>query len=690
MNEINRHIGRGGRWCEIIEAVREGSAGAERRDGDRDGDRGRYRAAGRGRPCRGEQWRRRHDDFPQPVGGTAVSPTFSLADVEDWLRGQGKLADSPVRERVWQTLRAAAHGDVELADVLTFAGAFLLYLRADPGRRRELSSAPDGDVAAALADAVRAQAGPVQDVRPADPVPLARALCRLVDELGVAETFEFLRTRSLEHHSRRVYLTPEPVVRLMLDLGGPARTVLDPACGTGAYLGTANEMFKGVEQLLGQEIDDTTARMTSIQLALRGAPAEIHPGDSLLDDAFPGRSVDLVATNPPFNDRGWGYEELTGDPRWEYGLPPRMESELAWLQHGLAHVRPGGTVVLLMPPAVANRRSGRRVRAELLRRGALRAVIGLPPGAVPNMAVALAVWVLRRPSPGDTPPDDVLMVDTSADPENFQKTAVNAWRRYLKGKPDGTDASVVMRIIDLLDDEVDLTPARYLPQRSAPAAEGSFVAAQELLLTKTAELRDTVAGLSALTQTRARDDVPMTTIGELAKAGVLRILRSAAGGVSGEGTVPVLTLDDVAQGGGATGTTAPDGDHVRVAEGDIVVSLAARHPVARVMAEAGPVLGPGLALVRVDPSRTDPDFVAGWLLLGAQGARLRSSTSSARFDLRRARLPRLTLDEQAELGRAFRRLTDLEAALRETRDLGADVLRLGLEGLGAGALRPAD
>ncbi|WP_243717735.1 N-6 DNA methylase [Actinomadura sp. KC345] len=635
-------------------------------------------------------WRRRHDDFPQPVGGTAVSPTFSLAEVEDWLRGQGKLADSPVRERVWQTLRAAAHGDVELADVLTFAGAFLLYLRADPGHWRELSSAPDEKIAGSLAGAVRPHTGPMPDAQPADPVPLVRALSQLVGELGVAETFEFLRTRYLEHHSRRVYLTPEPVVRLMLDLGGPARTVLDPACGTGAYLGMANEAFKGVERLLGQEIDDTTARMTAIQLALRGAPAEIHPGDSLLADAFPGREADLVATNPPFNDRGWGYEELTGDPRWEYGLPPRMESELAWLQHGLAHVRHGGTVVLLMPPAVANRRSGRRVRAELLRRGALRAVIGLPSGAVPNMAVALAVWVLRRPAPGDTPPDDVLMVDTSADPRNFHKAAVNAWRRYLKGKPEGTDASVVVRIIDLLDDEVDLTPARYLPQRSAPAAEGSFTAAQELLLTKTGQLRDTAAGLSALTQAQARDDVPMTTIGELAKAGVLQILRPPARAGGGEGTVPVLTLEDVAQGGEPTGTTAPDDDQVRVTAGDIVVSLAARYPVARVMAEDGPVLGPGLALVRVEPSRADPDFVAGWLLLGAQGARLRSSTSSARFDVRRARLPRLTPDEQAELGRAFRRLTDLEAALRETHALGADVLRLGLEGLGAGALRPAD
>lgn len=634
-------------------------------------------------------WRRRHDDFPQPVGGTAVSPTFSLAEVEAWLRAQGKLADSPVRERVWQTLRGAATGDVELADVLTFAGAFLLYLRADPGHWSDLSAGDDEKIAAALPGAVRAHTDLLPDALPADPVPLVRALSQLVDELGVADAFEFLRTRYLEHHSRRVYLTPEPVVRLMLELGGPARTVLDPACGTGAYLAAANELFEDVERLLGQEIDDTTARMTAVQLALRGAPAEIRSGDSLLADAFPGRTVDLVVTNPPFNDRGWGYEQLTGDPRWEYGLPPRMESELAWLQHGLAHVRPGGHVVMLMPPAVANRRSGRRVRAELLRRGALRAIIGLPPGAVPNMAVALAVWILRRPSPGDQPPDDVLMADTSADPANAGKTALDAWRRYREGEVEGTDSSAVVRIIDLLDDEVDLTPARYLPQRSAPRSEGSFFAAHERLSAKTEELQRTAAELSSLTSAPARDDLPMTTIGELAKAGVLEVLRAPAKVNTGEGNDPVLTLEDLVEDRNPTLTAAPTQDDLRTATGDIVVSLAARHPAVRVITDGGAILGPGLAIVRVDPARSNPDFVAGWLLLGAHGARLRSSTSSARFDVRRARLPRLPLDEQAEQGRAFSKLRALQTALRETYDAGIDAVRLGLEELGAGTLRPS-
>src|SRR5690554_909616 len=32
-------------------------------------------------------WRRRHDDFPSPVGGTSSSPLFALDQVREWLEG---------------------------------------------------------------------------------------------------------------------------------------------------------------------------------------------------------------------------------------------------------------------------------------------------------------------------------------------------------------------------------------------------------------------------------------------------------------------------------------------------------------------------------------------------------------------------------------------------------------------------
>lgn len=59
------------------------------------------RLAGVGRAAV-SNWRRRHGDFPKPVGGTETSPTFRLTAVERWLRDQGKLAAVPLRERVWQ------------------------------------------------------------------------------------------------------------------------------------------------------------------------------------------------------------------------------------------------------------------------------------------------------------------------------------------------------------------------------------------------------------------------------------------------------------------------------------------------------------------------------------------------------------------------------------------------------------
>lgn len=195
----------------------------------------------------------------------------------------------------------------------------------------------------------------------------------------------------------------------MADLAGPARTVLDPACGTGALLRAA--ATRPDQELYAQDSAPELAALTTLRLALqtwstvRGAV-----GDSLRADAHPRLRADAVLCHPPFNERNWGHDELAYDPRWEYGFPARTESELAWVQHALARLKDGGAGVLLMPPAAASRRSGRRIRADLLRRGALRAVIALPVGAAPPYNIPLHLWVLRRPEKAPAQPE-VLLVD---------------------------------------------------------------------------------------------------------------------------------------------------------------------------------------------------------------------------------------------------------------------------------------
>jgi hypothetical protein len=104
------------------------------------------RLAGVGRAAV-SNWRRRHADFPKPVGGTETSPSFALAEVEDWLRRYGKLAEVPLRERVWQQLAGHPRGPVT---ALTHAGCVLLLIHDRPPVWLEVSAGSDERLAALL------------------------------------------------------------------------------------------------------------------------------------------------------------------------------------------------------------------------------------------------------------------------------------------------------------------------------------------------------------------------------------------------------------------------------------------------------------------------------------------------------------------------------------------------------------
>ncbi|MFI0348928.1 N-6 DNA methylase [Actinomadura sp. 9N407] len=646
------------------------------------------RLAGVGRAAV-SNWRRRHDDFPEPVGGTATSPSFSLSEIREWLGAQGKLERESSGEHLWQDLRRAAD-QVPLADVLLFAGAFLLFTHREPREWHKLAAHADDKLVKELPDAVRAAATglPADEVFPPalEPghVPLARGLADLAKERGAPEAFEFLRQRYFELHKRRVYETPEAIVRLVLELAGDeAETLFDPACGSGGFLLGGLESLEARE-LLGQEADEATARITAVRLALQTGDAVIRAGDSLRQDAFPEVQADLVVTNPPFNDRNWGYDELIADPRWEYGLPPRMESELAWAQHALAHARPGGMVILLMPPAAANRRSGRRIRGQLLRSGVLRGVFGLPVGAVPNMAVPLSVWIMRRPAPGDPRVDHILMVST-ADREDFAERALAAWQRFQRdpsAEYDEPGVGRAVRIIDLLDDEVDLDPGRHVQR----VADRRFT-------TVRTEAEDLLSGLrQALPSLEDVDEQPLSagTFGDHAKAGILSLHQAPLKMETETGGVPVLTVQDVISESPPSGRTEEDPGHVLLQQGDVVTLATARGAVPRVVTgkEEGAALGPHLYLVRADPDHFEPEFIAGFLHIAARAVAARGSSASNRLDVRRARLPRLPLDQQRRYGEAFTGLAAFESALRKVSDTGLELLGLSLDGLGDGALRP--
>lgn len=96
------------------------------------------------------------------------------------------------------------------------------------------------------------------------------------------------------------WFTPPAVARALVatvDHGGPVGSVLDPACGGGAFLLAAHEAYPDA-RLAGRDVDPVAVEATQTALQLAGCgEIDAEVGDGL---AVGGGRYDLVVGNPPF------------------------------------------------------------------------------------------------------------------------------------------------------------------------------------------------------------------------------------------------------------------------------------------------------------------------------------------------------------------------------------------------------
>jgi len=85
-----------------------------------------------------------------------------------------------------------------------------------------------------------------------------------------------------------------------------ARTVYDPACGTGGMLSVAEEYLHELNSSteiisFGQELNDQTFAICKADMLIKGNNADfIKDGNPLSDDQFEGQKFDYIISNPPF------------------------------------------------------------------------------------------------------------------------------------------------------------------------------------------------------------------------------------------------------------------------------------------------------------------------------------------------------------------------------------------------------
>ncbi|MEU5083927.1 MULTISPECIES: HsdM family class I SAM-dependent methyltransferase [Streptomyces] len=654
------------------------------------------RLAGVGRAAV-SNWRRRYDSFPSPVGGTDTSPQFSLPQVEEWLRRENKLktALNPL-DRLWPEYESL--GDRETTG--------LLVARVGLRQSGVETAGPAG--------------GPRLDQRQTRLLERTLELAQPDEE---AKTFELLLDRWLRTHVRQITTTPVQLAQLMAQAAamnhpGPVRSVLDPACGTGTLLIAAGRQWDAGRatrlRFLGQDSDPVLVELAKARLSVDGfaerdlSNVSLAAGDTLRGDAHLGTQADVILSNPPSNERDWGHAELATDPRWVYGQPPRTEPELAWVQHAAAALAPGGVAVLVLPPAVAARRAGRRIRAGLLRSGVLRTVIALPPGVAPPYGVGLHLWILHAdgvPGRGGADGRELTFVDTThaTRPVSVDSAGVDwsAVAEQVVGVLGGTSmlGSVSVPVVDLLDDQVDLTPARRVPRTRA----ATIVDLRRLWTrfdSHMGEVREAADALSALIPADGDETVPLISVGELERAGALEI-RTGQGlpeslvrrGERQEDETRVLTgtpLSGQAQlwlPASAVAAGEQDGSLTVTAPQDVIVSVLARAFDVRVESDAPSVLGPQLSALRVNPAVLDPWFLSGCLRAPANVHRAGTHASTtSRIDVRRLHVPRLSLEEQRQYGEVYRKIAVFERELTDMKTVGGELSRALGDLLAAGHL----
>ena len=237
------------------------------------------------------------------------------------------------------------------------------------------------------------------------------------DLLGDAYEYLMRHFATESGKSKGQFYTPAEVSRIMAQVLGIHNaqttndtTVYDPTCGSGSLLlkiGDEAKRGKGVKvTLYGQEKDNATAGLARMNMILHDyATAEVKQGNTLANPLFKEadalKTFDYVVANPPFSDKRWS-TGLTPDDdpygRFDgYGIPPGKQGDYAYLLHILRSIKSTGKGACILPHGVLFRGNAEgAIRKNLIQRGLIKAIIGLPANLFYGTGIPACIIVLDK------------------------------------------------------------------------------------------------------------------------------------------------------------------------------------------------------------------------------------------------------------------------------------------------------
>lgn len=229
------------------------------------------------------------------------------------------------------------------------------------------------------------------------------------DLLGDAYEYLMRHFATQSGKSKGQFYTPAEVSRVMAQLlqipadTPKSTTVYDPTCGSGSLLIKVADAAPNGLTIYGQENDNATWALARMNMILHGNEThDLRQGNTLSDPKFTYngnlQTFDYLVANPPFSHKTWtnGFDYSYG--RFEgFGSPPDKNGDYAFLLHMVKSLRPRGKGVVVLPHGVLFRGNAEaKIRTELIKRGYIKAILGLPANLFYGTGIPACLIVLDK------------------------------------------------------------------------------------------------------------------------------------------------------------------------------------------------------------------------------------------------------------------------------------------------------
>lgn len=276
------------------------------------------------------------------------------------------------------------------------------------------------------------------------------------------------------------YDVPLCILRLLLSVLNihPGSRLYDPCYGSGALLPRAAGLLPREKNLsfFAQAMDPGAYQMCHVHAYLRGVSIDIgdKSANPLSEDLHPDQKFDCILAHPPFNQAGWyGEGQTPYDERWQFGIPPRSNGNFAWLQHIFSHLTPTGRAAVILPNGTltTRTRSEQNIRLGMLEKGAVEAIIALPPGIFSSTRIPCCVWLLSGEVASSTLFVDAQKKNLTEDLSGDMLTLAGLVLQHRAGLPlEKTDWYAQAGLREIAEKDYLLSPNFY----TLPPAQGSL------------------------------------------------------------------------------------------------------------------------------------------------------------------------------------------------------------------------